>query len=63
MCALLAQLFAHVISGFGNLMVNLMIALTTTKMILSCRSEKRKRLMNSDGDMTEDYPKENDSSR
>lgn len=26
------------------------------------RSEKRKRLMNSDGDMTEDYPKENDSS-
>uniref|UniRef100_A0A671R7Z2 Ubiquitin carboxyl-terminal hydrolase n=1 Tax=Sinocyclocheilus anshuiensis TaxID=1608454 RepID=A0A671R7Z2_9TELE len=29
---------------------------------LSCRSEKRKRLMNSDGDMTEDYPKENDSS-
>ncbi|XP_016343009.1 ubiquitin carboxyl-terminal hydrolase 37 [Sinocyclocheilus anshuiensis] len=27
------------------------------------RSEKRKRLMNSDGDMTEDYPKENDSSR
>uniref|UniRef100_A0A9J7XLH8 Ubiquitin carboxyl-terminal hydrolase 37 n=1 Tax=Cyprinus carpio carpio TaxID=630221 RepID=A0A9J7XLH8_CYPCA len=53
---------SHVISGFGNLMVNLMIALTTTKMILSCRSEKRKRLMNSDGDMTEDYPKENDSS-
>uniref|UniRef100_A0A8C1SRW2 Ubiquitin carboxyl-terminal hydrolase 37 n=1 Tax=Cyprinus carpio TaxID=7962 RepID=A0A8C1SRW2_CYPCA len=30
--------------------------------VLSCRSEKRKRLMNSDGDMTEDYPKENDSS-
>ncbi|XP_016086433.1 ubiquitin carboxyl-terminal hydrolase 37 isoform X3 [Sinocyclocheilus grahami] len=26
------------------------------------RSEKRKRLMSSDGDMTEDYPKENDSS-
>lgn len=26
------------------------------------RSEKRKRLMNSDGDLTEDYPKENDSS-
>ncbi|XP_052004409.1 ubiquitin carboxyl-terminal hydrolase 37 [Xyrauchen texanus] len=26
------------------------------------RSEKRKRLINSDGDMTEDYPKENDSS-
>ncbi|XP_056610424.1 ubiquitin carboxyl-terminal hydrolase 37 [Triplophysa dalaica] len=26
------------------------------------RGEKRKRLMNSDGDMTEDYPKENDSS-
>uniref|UniRef100_A0A9J7ZPK1 Ubiquitin carboxyl-terminal hydrolase n=1 Tax=Cyprinus carpio carpio TaxID=630221 RepID=A0A9J7ZPK1_CYPCA len=29
---------------------------------LSENSEKRKRLMNSDGDMTEDYPKENDSS-
>lgn len=27
------------------------------------RSEKRKRLMNSDTDLTEDYPKENDSSR
>lgn len=27
------------------------------------RSEKRKRLMTSDGDLTEDYPKENDSSR
>lgn len=26
------------------------------------RNEKRKRLMSSDGDMTEDYPKENDSS-
>uniref|UniRef100_A0A9J7YJQ0 Ubiquitin carboxyl-terminal hydrolase 37 n=1 Tax=Cyprinus carpio carpio TaxID=630221 RepID=A0A9J7YJQ0_CYPCA len=30
--------------------------------INSRKSEKRKRLMNSDGDMTEDYPKENDSS-
>lgn len=27
------------------------------------RSEKRKRLLNSESDLTEDYPKENDSSR
>lgn len=27
------------------------------------RSEKRKRLLNSESDLNEDYPKENDSSR
>uniref|UniRef100_A0AAY4BMV5 Ubiquitin carboxyl-terminal hydrolase n=1 Tax=Denticeps clupeoides TaxID=299321 RepID=A0AAY4BMV5_9TELE len=30
--------------------------------ILFCRNEKRKRLISSDSDMSEDYPKENDSS-
>uniref|UniRef100_A0A671R7Q7 Ubiquitin carboxyl-terminal hydrolase n=1 Tax=Sinocyclocheilus anshuiensis TaxID=1608454 RepID=A0A671R7Q7_9TELE len=42
--------------------VQICLCIRSRKPFLSCRSEKRKRLMNSDGDMTEDYPKENDSS-
>uniref|UniRef100_A0A8C6TAC4 Ubiquitin carboxyl-terminal hydrolase n=1 Tax=Neogobius melanostomus TaxID=47308 RepID=A0A8C6TAC4_9GOBI len=35
---------------------------TPTRPLSENRSEKRKRLMNSESDLTEDYPKENDSS-
>lgn len=35
---------------------------TSTRPLSENRSEKRKRLMNSESDLTEDYPKENDSS-
>lgn len=35
---------------------------TSTRPLAENRSEKRKRLMNSESDLTEDYPKENDSS-
>lgn len=37
-------------------------ASTPTRPLSENRSEKRKRLMNSESDLTEDYPKENDSS-
>lgn len=43
----------------------MVLGLATIKLVdvFLFRSEKRKRLMTSDTDLTEDYPKENDSSR